>query len=99
MKMSIYSCVFATGFLMGCISGGNDSTNTEKADRPVSTVEVVPAAQTVTAAGPVQHLKECLPVAETKRAGPPSVEFGLTTPVGQFADYSSASFYSRYVCH
>jgi len=99
MKISIFSCVFVFGFLLGCVSGGYDSTDTERADRPVATTEVEPGAQIVTAAGPVEHQEECVPVAETKRAGPPSVEFGLTTPVGELTDYSSASFYSRYVCH
>lgn len=98
MKITILSCLFTAGLFTGCIAGTFDSDN-RTVDRLAAVSEVTPDQQALTADGPITHLEECKPAAETRRLGSPTVEIGVSTPVGNYASNSRTSVYSRYACH
>lgn len=99
MKTSILFIMFASGLVAGCITGALDSAKTTDANRLPATAEVTPGELAVSADGAMIHEEECEPVAESRHVGAPSIEIGVTTPVGNYATYSGPFFYSRYVCH
>ena len=85
--------VFAGFALSGCMTGnggGDGSTTTfsptEQADG---------GGPAVTAEGQVRHEEECVPIAETDRVQPPSVEMGVARDLG---NHSAVQAYTRYNC-
>lgn len=86
--------VFSGYVLFGCVTGNSPSQDSAS---PLAHSEQNDGqGTTVTAEGLIKHEETCIPIAETDRLQPPSVELGVTRNLT--AEHTITRPYTRFNC-